>query len=149
MERSALHGVVPGRNVQVHGFDCSFTELVTAIHALLLCARFWPCGACNLHHVSDQCTWVFKQVNNEGNVVLDTFVAPKEAVVDYRTWVSGVRPQDLVGAPSLEEVQQRASELLQGRVIVGHSISKDFKVLMLSHPRKLIRDTARWGCDWL
>jgi hypothetical protein len=44
------------------------------------------------------------QVNNEGNVLLDTFVAPSEAVTDYRTAVSGVRPADLVGAPSFTEV---------------------------------------------
>ena len=30
-------------------------------------------------------------VNEDGNVVLDTFVAPGERVVDYRTRVSGVR----------------------------------------------------------
>ncbi len=34
-------------------------------------------------------------------------------------------------------------ELLAGRVVVGHSINKDFKVLLLSHPHKDIRDTAR------
>jgi len=47
------------------------------------------------------------QVNAAGNVLLDTFVAQKEAVVDFRTWVSGVTPQHLLGAPSLEEVQKQ------------------------------------------
>lgn len=34
-------------------------------------------------------------VNSHGNVVYDKFVAPQEKVKDYRTAVSGVRPDDL------------------------------------------------------
>lgn len=83
-------------------------------------------------------------VNAEGNVLLDTFVAPVEKVTDYRTKVSGVRPHDLKGAPSFKEVQEKVSELLQGRVLVGHSVDKDLTVLMLGHPRSHIRDTARY-----
>jgi len=34
---------------------------------------------------------------------------------------------------------------LQGRLLVGHGLSNDLKAMMLDHPRKDIRDTARWG----
>lgn len=34
-------------------------------------------------------------VNFHGAVVLDRFVRPREKVTDYRTWVSGVREEDL------------------------------------------------------
>lgn len=34
-------------------------------------------------------------VNQHGHCVYDKFVKPKEKVTDYRTWVSGVRPEDL------------------------------------------------------
>ena len=34
-------------------------------------------------------------VNQFGHCVYDKFVKPKEQVTDYRTWVSGVRPEDL------------------------------------------------------
>lgn len=34
-------------------------------------------------------------VNQYGHCVYDKFVKPKEEVTDYRTWVSGVRPEDL------------------------------------------------------
>lgn len=47
------------------------------------------------------------QVNAAGNVLLDTFVSQKEAVTDFRTWVSGVTPQHLIGAPGIEEVQKQ------------------------------------------
>ncbi|KAI8475493.1 MAG: ribonuclease H-like domain-containing protein [Monoraphidium minutum] len=83
-------------------------------------------------------------VNDEGNVLLDTFVAVKERVTDYRTWVSGVRPQDLEGAPSLEDVLERVSRSVEGRTLVGHGLTKDLKVLLLSHPRRDIRDTAKY-----
>lgn len=34
-------------------------------------------------------------VNYHGVTVLDRFVRPREKVTDYRTWVSGVREEDL------------------------------------------------------
>jgi len=83
-------------------------------------------------------------VNARGQVVLDTHVAPRERVTDHRTWVSGVRPADLAGAPQLEEVQRRVAALVAGRVLVGHSIGGDLRALLLSHPRRLTRDTARY-----
>lgn len=35
-------------------------------------------------------------VNFHGHCVLDCFVKPKEKVTDWRTWVSGVSPKDMV-----------------------------------------------------
>jgi RNA exonuclease 4 len=34
-------------------------------------------------------------LNSFGNVIYDKFAKPKEKVVDYRTWVSGIRPHHL------------------------------------------------------
>lgn len=34
-------------------------------------------------------------VNYHGTTILDLFVRPREKVTDYRTWVSGVREEDL------------------------------------------------------
>ena len=61
-----------------------------------------------------------------------------------RTAVSGIRPSDLVDAPEFTEVQAEVAEILKGRVVVGHALSHDFKVLFLDHPRKLIRDTSKY-----
>ncbi|EIE23882.1 Exonuclease, partial [Coccomyxa subellipsoidea C-169] len=83
-------------------------------------------------------------VNSAGNVLLDEHVAQRERVVDYRTRFSGIRPSDLVGAPSLEEVQRKVADMFKGRVVVGHAITNDLTALLLSHPRKSIRDTARF-----
>lgn len=35
-------------------------------------------------------------------------------------------------------------DLLKGKVLVGHALPNDMKVLMLSHPRLLVRDTSRY-----
>lgn len=67
-------------------------------------------------------------VNYHGHIVLDTFVQPRERVTDWRTWVSGVRESDLVGAPMFDEVQKKVAELVDGRIIVGHAIQNDLKV---------------------
>ena len=42
-------------------------------------------------------------VNSHGQVVYDSFVAPQEKVVDYRTPVSGIRPANLKDGKSLNE----------------------------------------------
>jgi len=81
-------------------------------------------------------------VNEDGNVVLDTFVAPTEPVTDYRTRVSGVRPQDLRGAPPFKEIQCKMADILKGRTLVGHALKNDLRVLLLDHPRRQTRDTA-------
>ena len=67
-------------------------------------------------------------VNHFGHVLYDKFVAPREKVTDYRTEVSGVRPEDLVGAPHFKQVQTEVAELIKERLLVGHAIHHDLKV---------------------
>ncbi len=40
------------------------------------------------------------------------------------------------------QCQNKVAVLLKGRVLVGHGLKNDLDVLMLSHPRHMIRDTA-------
>lgn len=83
-------------------------------------------------------------VNRYGHVLYDSHVRPKEKVTDYRTFVSGVVAKDIKNAPELEKVQQDVSDLLLGKTLVGHALKNDFKVLMLNHPKRMIRDSARY-----
>lgn len=83
-------------------------------------------------------------VNQHGECVYDHFVKPKEKVADYRTKVSGVRPGDLKRGKDFETVQKEVAAILKNKVLVGHALRNDLKVLMLSHPPKMIRDTSRF-----
>lgn len=106
-------------------------------------------------------------VNSAGHVLLDSFVRPRERVTDLRTNVSGVRWGDLRDAPPFDAVQRQVAELLRGRILVGHALSNDLEVrftgavplshgarresspdsmqvLQLMHPRRDVRDTAKY-----
>ena len=85
-------------------------------------------------------------VDFDGNTVYDKFVRPKAFVTDFRTQWSGVRKQDLRAGEAITfaECQQDVAHLLKSKILVGHALSNDLDVLMLSHPRTMIRDTARF-----
>ncbi|KAM9324235.1 RNA exonuclease 4 [Gastrophryne carolinensis] len=83
-------------------------------------------------------------VNQFGKCVYDKFVKPTERVTDYRTQVSGIRPQDIKGGEQFKVVQKEVSEILQGRILVGHAVHNDLKILFLDHPKKAIRDTQKY-----
>ncbi|CAN8102535.1 unnamed protein product [Discula destructiva] len=84
-------------------------------------------------------------VDFHGQQIYDSYVRPKEKVVDWRTWVSGVSPKHMATARDFEHVQMEVARLFKGRIIVGHDLRHDLSALMLEHPRKDIRDTAKFS----
>lgn len=80
-------------------------------------------------------------------VLLDTFVKVPERITDFRTWVSGVRAKNINAdtAMELHACRNVVGKLLRGKILIGHSLSNDLKALMLDHPRRDVRDTARYG----
>ncbi|KAM4524293.1 RNA exonuclease 4 [Odontesthes bonariensis] len=83
-------------------------------------------------------------VNQFGKCIYDKYVRPTEKVTDYRTAVSGIRPEDIKEGEDVPTVQREVAEILQGRVVVGHAIHNDLKILLLDHPKKKIRDTQKY-----
>lgn len=85
-------------------------------------------------------------VDFDGNTIYDEFVRPPAFVTDFRTKWSGIRKHDLRHghAISLQECQSAVAKLLKGKILVGHALSNDLDALLLSHPRRMIRDTARY-----
>ncbi|PXF46905.1 RNA exonuclease 4 [Gracilariopsis chorda] len=85
-------------------------------------------------------------VNYSGDVLYDKFVKVKERVTDYRTQWSGVKAEDVspdsCTAVEAYEAQKAVGELIAGRIVVGHALRNDIKVLRISHPWQDIRDTA-------
>ncbi|GMJ11425.1 hypothetical protein like AT3G15080 [Hibiscus trionum] len=83
-------------------------------------------------------------VNKWRNVIYDEFVRPVEHVVDFRTHISGIRPRDLKKAKDFRVVQKKVAELIKGRILVGHALHNDLKALLLTHPKKDLRDTSEY-----
>ena len=86
-------------------------------------------------------------VNQMGQPLYYRCVVPEEPVADYRSHITGLSPELLteqVGAVRFAEAQRRVAELLRGRTLVGHALKNDLKVLLLSHPHRAVRDTARY-----
>lgn len=83
-------------------------------------------------------------VNQFGKCVYDKYVKPTQPVTDYRTAVSGIRPENLAQGEEFEIVQKEVAALLKGRILVGHALHNDLKVLFLGHPKKKVRDTQKY-----
>ena len=83
-------------------------------------------------------------VNYHGHQLYDSFVSPKEPVTDYRTFVSGITSELLRSARTFEVVQADVAKLLDGRILIGHSVRSDLDALLLGHPKRDIRDTSRY-----
>ncbi|NXU86201.1 REXO4 exonuclease, partial [Xiphorhynchus elegans] len=83
-------------------------------------------------------------VNQFGKCIYDKYVKPTEKVTDYRTAVSGIRPQNVNAGEDFKTVQKEVADILKGRILVGHALKNDLKVLFLDHPQKKIRDTQRY-----
>ena len=83
-------------------------------------------------------------VNVHGDVVYDSFVAIEQEITDYRTEFSGVRKEDVEAGKDPREVRAAVAELLKGRILVGHALRNDMRVLALAHPRHLTRDTSMY-----
>ena len=83
-------------------------------------------------------------VNRHGFCIYDKYVKPREKIQDYRTAVSGIRPHHLQDGEDFDVVQSEVAEILRGRLLVGHALKNDLDVLFLSHPKRHLRDTARY-----
>lgn len=83
-------------------------------------------------------------VNYHGHTIYDKYVKPEEPVTDWRTWVSGIAPHHMRDAVLFKQAQDEIAQILDGRILVGHSIKNDLDALLLSHPKMSIRDTSRY-----
>nr|XP_020476836.1 apoptosis-enhancing nuclease-like [Monopterus albus]XP_020476843.1 apoptosis-enhancing nuclease-like [Monopterus albus]XP_020476850.1 apoptosis-enhancing nuclease-like [Monopterus albus] len=77
-----------------------------------------------------------------GNVLYDKYVRPCQPVTDYRTRWSGIQRHHLHNAMPFIQAREEILGILEGKVVVGHSIYNDFEALDISHPCHMVRDTS-------
>ncbi|XP_011368302.1 RNA exonuclease 4 [Pteropus vampyrus] len=76
-------------------------------------------------------------VNQFGKCVYDKYSGPDVRVTENRSLGS-------ISGEEFEVVQKEVAEMLRGRILVGHALHNDLKVLFLDHPKKKIRDTQKY-----
>jgi RNA exonuclease 4 len=81
-------------------------------------------------------------VDFHGTQIYDAYVQPLATVTNWRTEVSGIRPSDMKQAQPLHIVQEHVRELFKDRIIVGHALNHDMRVLAVTVPPHRRRDTA-------
>ncbi len=85
-------------------------------------------------------------VNYRGECVYDSFVKPNMKITDYRTAVSGIKPEHLVNAPTLARIQVRYGMLrILCMNIRCHFPSNRTNTGGRGHNNQ--RQGPRWACD--
>jgi len=87
-------------------------------------------------------------VDYSGSLLLDTFVRVEEPIVDFRVHITGILQEHVDAGIPFQEAQRLVRDFIAKRVVVGHSLTHDFKTLCLPPPpATLLRDT--YSCQIL
>lgn len=76
-----------------------------------------------------------------GAVLLDEFVQGPRPIVDYRTEVSGITPELVLEGVDFNAARLAVVKLIDGKILVGHSIKHDLLVLQINWKKYSLRDS--------
>jgi len=120
-------------NVQYSPWEgfISFSKRTTSEHELLAidCEMCRTLDGLELTRIS--------VVDEECNVIYDTFVKPEREIVDYLTCYSGITKAILDPiTTTLKDVHEHLSKLIsEDTILVGHSFENDLKALKICHSK--------------
>lgn len=80
-------------------------------------------------------------VDQNQNFVYSSFVFQNN-VVDYQFKITGIRPCDLINAPTEKLVRESISKILFSKIIVGYNLQQVFDSLEFYPDLKLVRDLS-------
>lgn len=85
-------------------------------------------------------------VNWENEIVFHAYVKAEEPVTDYRSFVSGIKPEQIQSksAVPLAQVRNIISTILVGKILIGHGLENDLETIGIDHPWCDTRDTATY-----
>ncbi|XP_060570866.1 interferon-stimulated 20 kDa exonuclease-like 2 [Ruditapes philippinarum] len=101
--------------------DCEFVGIMGDISAL---------GRCSI-------------IDYDENVICDIYAWPEQKITTYRTRYSGITKKDMKRAIPLESALSQISNIIKDKIVVGHGIHNDFRVLGFGHPHHMTRDTQK------
>ena len=76
-------------------------------------------------------------VDEDGNVLLNTLVNPEIPIPFGASRIHGIRDDDVVCAPSYDEIKQTVKKLCDGRHVVAYNASFDMGFLQDVEPAKI------------
>ncbi|BFZ14136.1 hypothetical protein BsWGS_17175 [Bradybaena similaris] len=82
-------------------------------------------------------------VDYNGAVIYDKYIRPSETITDYRTQWSGIRPVHMRTAVPISKALRDIKECLAHKVVIGHAVYNDFRVLKLNPEPYFVRDTLQ------
>ena len=82
-------------------------------------------------------------VDYHGNVIYDQHIKPNQPITDYRTKWSGILPSHMRRAIPFKVARKQILDILKSKIVVGHSLHFDFKILKYRRVASDIRDTSR------
>ncbi|RVE46022.1 hypothetical protein evm_009302 [Chilo suppressalis] len=83
-------------------------------------------------------------VNENEQVIYDTFVKPTREVGTYRNDLTGINEGNFKNAREITQVKQDVMSRLNGCLLIGHSVPGDMEMLGLQYPARDIRDIAEY-----
>eukprot|EP01026_Neomeris_dumetosa_P033584 TRINITY_DN26856_c0_g1_i1.p1 TRINITY_DN26856_c0_g1~~TRINITY_DN26856_c0_g1_i1.p1 ORF type:complete len:248 (-),score=20.62 TRINITY_DN26856_c0_g1_i1:272-973(-) len=82
---------------------------------------------------------------DQSGIIYENYINPNLSIsLDRIGHQGGVQLSETEKAPTIEQVRKDVQNIIDGHVLVGHSLDKDMEALGLVHPPELCRDTMSY-----